>query len=69
MICKYIDEVVVGSGMGLSLIVGLWPDDSATKLKRGQLDVCTVYVYCILCISPPPPAAEICSRFVGNFYQ
>ncbi len=25
MICKYKDEVVVGSGMGLFLVVGHWP--------------------------------------------
>ncbi len=46
MICKYIDEVVVWSGMGLFLIVGHWPEDSATKLKRGQLKC----VYCVVCM-------------------
>jgi hypothetical protein len=38
-----VDEVLVGSGMGLSLIVGHWRKNSASKLKRIQLNVCTVY--------------------------
>ncbi len=43
MICKYIDEVVVvGSGMGLFLIVGDWPRILPQNSKRGQLNVCTV---------------------------
>ncbi len=35
---------MVGSGVGLFLI-GPLAEDSATKLKRGQLNVCTVHVY------------------------
>jgi hypothetical protein len=33
--------------MGLSLIAGPLAEDSAAKLKRSQLNVCTVYVYCV----------------------
>ncbi len=42
-------------------------EDSATKLKRDQLNVCTVYVcvWCTLFL----PAAEICARLAGNFCQ
>jgi hypothetical protein len=40
-------------------------EDSAAKLKRSQLNVCTVYGV----LSPPPPAAEICARLAGNFCQ
>jgi hypothetical protein len=44
MICKYKDEVVIGSGMdGAFPDCGPMAEDSATKLKRGQLNVCTVY--------------------------
>jgi hypothetical protein len=43
MICsRYIDEGVVGSGIGLFLLWAL-AENSATKLKRGQLNVCTLY--------------------------
>jgi len=35
-----------------------------TKLKRGQLNVCTVYVYCVWWTM-----AEICTRLAGNFCQ
>jgi hypothetical protein len=43
---------------------GAFPDrgplaeDSAAKLKRSQLNVCTVYVSCVLC-SLFPPVVEI----------
>ncbi len=53
---------------------GAFPDsgplaeDSATKLKRSQLNVCTMYVYGVL-FHPPPPVAEICARLTGNFCQ
>jgi hypothetical protein len=40
-------------------------EDSATKLKRGQLNVCTVYVYGVIF----PPEAEICARLASNFCQ
>ncbi len=46
---KRIDEVVEGSGMGLFLYWGPFAEDSAAKLKKSQLNVCTVYVYCVLC--------------------
>jgi hypothetical protein len=54
---------------------GAFPDwgplneDSATKLKRGQLNVCTVYI-CVLCMVCTlfPPVAEVCARMAGNFY-
>ncbi len=61
----YIDEGVLGIGMGHFLIVGHWPKDSATKLKGGQLNVCTVYVYCVWC-TLFPPVAEISARLAGN---
>jgi hypothetical protein len=51
MISRYIDEGVVGSGMGLILIVGPLAEDSATKLKSA---VTTVYVYCVWCNLFPP---------------
>jgi hypothetical protein len=54
MICRYMDEGVVGSGMGLFLIWGPLAEDSATKLKRGQLSVCTVSVYCVFLYFFPP---------------
>jgi hypothetical protein len=66
MICRYsyIDEGVLGSGMELFLIGGPPAKDSATKLKGGQLNVCTVY-----CVLSFPPVAEICARLAGNFCQ
>jgi hypothetical protein len=45
---------------------GLLAEDSATKLKRNHLNVCTVYVYCVCC-TLFPPAAEIYPRLDGNF--
>ncbi len=53
---------------------GAFPDwgplaeDSAAKLKKSQLNVCTVYVYCVRCILLPP-VAEIYARLAGNFCQ
>jgi hypothetical protein len=46
-------------------------EDSATKLKRGQLNVCIVYVYCVwsLWCTLFPPVAEICARLARKFYQ
>ncbi len=51
---------------------GAFPDwgplaeDSATKLKKGQLNVCNVQcVWCTLF----PPVAEIYARLAGNFCQ
>jgi hypothetical protein len=41
-------------------------EDSATKLQRGQLNVCNVYVYLCGVQYSFPPAAEICP---GNFCQ
>jgi hypothetical protein len=41
-------------------------EDSAAKLKRSQLNVCTVYVYCVR-YTLFPSAAEICARLAGNF--
>ena len=35
--------------MELFLLCRPLSEDSATKLKRGQLNVCTVYVYCVWC--------------------
>jgi hypothetical protein len=59
--------------------MGLFPDcgghspkDSTSKLKRGQLNVCTVrygtvrYVFCVWC-TLFPPAAEICAGLAGQF--
>jgi hypothetical protein len=39
-----LDEGLVGSGMGLSLIVSHWLKSLPQKLKRSLLNVCTVYV-------------------------
>jgi len=46
--------------MGLFLIRA---KDSATKFKRGQLNVllCMVYFF--------PPVPEICARLAGNYCQ
>ena len=56
MTCRYIGEGVVGSGMGLFPDCGPLAEDSATKLKRGQLNVCVpYYVWCSLF----PPVSEI----------
>jgi hypothetical protein len=67
-----LDEGVEGSGMGLLLIGGPLAEDSATKLKRGQINVsilCMCTVYGVLSLPPPPPVAEICARLSGNFCQ
>jgi hypothetical protein len=42
-------------------------ENSVTKLKSGQLNVCTVY--CVLYVQCTlfPPAAEICAGLAGNF--
>jgi hypothetical protein len=43
-------------------------EDTAAKLKRSQLKVCTVYVYCIRC-TLFTTAAETLARLAGNFCQ
>jgi hypothetical protein len=65
-----LDEGVVGSGMGLFLIEGPWAltEDSAAKLKRGQLHVCTAYLYTVYGVIISP-AAQICARLDGNFFH
>jgi hypothetical protein len=66
MTCRFIDEGVVWGAFP-----DLWAtvaEDSATKLKRAQLNVCTVYVYRVWC-TLLPPATEICARSAGNFLQ
>jgi hypothetical protein len=45
---------------------GLLAEDSAAKLNRSQLNVCTVYG---VLFYPPPPVAEICARLAGNLCQ
>ncbi len=40
-------------------------ENSATKLKRGQLNVYTGYVHCVWC-TLFPPVAEICAMLAGN---
>ncbi len=42
-----------GSGMGLFLIVRHWLNIPAAKLKRSQLNVCTVYVHTVYCVLFP----------------
>ncbi len=42
-------------------------EDSATKRKRGQLNVCMCCV-CVWC-TVVPPVAEICARLAGNYSQ
>ncbi len=42
LICSYIDEGVIGTGMGAFPVLGPLAEDSATKLKRGHINVCTV---------------------------
>ncbi len=53
--------------MGLFLIVGHWPKilPENSKGGGGQLNVCTVYVYCVWC-TLFPPVAKICT---SNFCQ
>ncbi len=68
MIFRYIDEGTVGCGMGLFLIWDPLAEDSATKLKTGQLYMCTLYLYGVWC-TLFPPVAEICARLAGNFCQ
>jgi hypothetical protein len=56
---------------------GAFPDcgplaeDSATKLKRGQLNVCTVYgvLFSPLRLKFVPDWPEICTRLARNLYQ
>ncbi len=54
------------------VVWGFFPDfgplaeDSAAKLKKSQLNVCTVYVFSVLC-TLFPSAAEICARLAGNY--
>jgi hypothetical protein len=43
--------------------MGPLAEDSAAKLIRAQLNVCTVYS------PPPPPAAVSCAGLAGNFLQ
>jgi hypothetical protein len=40
--------------MGLFPNWGPMAEDSAAKIKRSQLNVCTVYVYCVRCTLSPP---------------
>jgi hypothetical protein len=39
---------------------GQLAEDSARKLKWGQLNVCPVYVYCVWCTLLPPLAENFC---------
>ncbi len=57
-----------GSGVGLFLIWGPLAEDSAAKLKRSQLNVCTVYIYCVRC-TLFPPVAETCASLAGNLCE
>jgi hypothetical protein len=63
MICRYIDEGVVESGMGLFLIVGYWPNILPQNPKGASYRVysvwCTLY----------PPVAEICAKLTSTFCQ
>jgi hypothetical protein len=61
-----LDEGVVGSGKGLSLIVGHWL--KILPQNSNQPNMCTVYMYCVRC-TLFPPADEICARLAGNFCQ
>ncbi len=62
-----LDEGVEGSGLGLFLIGGHLLKIAA-RLKRSQLNVCTVYVYCVRC-TLFPPVAETCARLASNLCQ
>jgi hypothetical protein len=67
MICRYIDEGVVGSGMGLFLIVGHWPKIlPQTQNGPGKCVYCA-FVLCMVYYFPP--VAEICARLAGNLCQ
>ncbi len=57
-----LDEGVVGSRSGTYGAFsdyGPLAEDSAAKLKRSQLNVCTLF----------PPDAKICARLAGNYCQ
>jgi hypothetical protein len=57
-----VDEGALGSGRewyGASPDCGPLAEDSAAKLKKGQLYVCNVFVDCVLCTPPPPTSAAI----------
>ncbi len=71
MLCRYKDEGVVVSGMGLFPEWGPLAEDSATKLKRGQPGPANcVYRVCVLrMVYSFPPVAEICARLASNFCQ
>jgi hypothetical protein len=64
MICRYIDEGVVESGMGLFLIEGHLPK-ILPQHSKGASKKCVYYVWCTLF----PPVAEICARLAGNFCE
>jgi hypothetical protein len=51
MMCRYIDEGVVGCGMGAFPDWGPLAKDSATKLNRGPAKC--VYCVCVRCTFPP----------------
>ncbi len=53
---------------GAFLMGGPLAEDSVTKLKSGQLNVCTVYVYCVWC-TLFPLVTEICASLAGSFCQ
>jgi hypothetical protein len=49
-------------------IGGLLPKILSQNSKGGQLNICTVYVYCVMCFLFSPVAA-VCARVAGNFNQ
>jgi hypothetical protein len=59
----YMDEGVLGSGMGLFLIGGHWPKILLQNSKDAAK--CVSCVWCTLF----PPGAEICARLAINFCQ
>jgi hypothetical protein len=64
MICRYIDEGVGREWYGAFPDWGPLAEDSATKLKRVQLNVCIVFYGMVYSF---PSVAEKCSRLAGNF--
>ncbi len=68
MIWKYYRWGSVRERYGAFPDLGPLAEESATKLKGGQINVCTVYVYSVWC-NLFPPVAEICARLAGNFCQ
>jgi hypothetical protein len=46
--------------MGLFPNGAHWPKILPHNLKRSLLNVCTVYVYCVLCTLFPPAAQKLC---------